>query len=247
MGYWAIVKVIVIIVFCNSDPIPHSAADSDAWALAADGDDDSVNHCNSGAKYDHWAIANYTSEARDQRECSTYCPEGDNKACADGSCDECISNFKHSYLEPVDVVYMVSVSLTSVGYGDFSPTTQSARGFTVIWLMIGTLLVGNAFGSAADHFLQNRQQKLNKKNMQQTFDHSKIMKMDDDGSGEVNEIEFIATMLVKGNVVKQIELDDLQARFKELDKSGDGFIGEEDLVDQDEDLKGGPTDIVTEA
>ena len=104
--------------------------------------------------------------------------------------------------------------------------------------LLGTLLVGRAFGELASHFLASRQASLNKKNIEKQYDLSKVMKMDEGGDGEVTEIEFIATMLVKGNVCKQIELDDLRARFKELDKSGDGFIGEEDLVSEGEEDEG---------
>jgi len=194
----------------------HEVAAADAHA-ADEPDDDGWHYCASNAI----------------PECSNYCAEEDFKACADGSCDQCVANMKQNFLTPLDAVYMVSVSMTSVGYGDLSPSSQAARGFTIFWLLIGTLFVGKAFGAAADHFLQYHQEKLNAKNMSKEYDHKQIMKLDEDSSGEVNEVEFVSHMLVKSKVVDQLTLTDLRQRFKELDKSGDGFIGEEDLEEDE--------------
>jgi hypothetical protein len=40
--------------------------------------------------------------------------------------------------------------MTSVGYGDFSPVTQTGRVFAAIWLLFSTLSVALFFGTAAN-------------------------------------------------------------------------------------------------
>ena len=146
----------------------------------------------------------------------------------------CIGNITHTYLSMADAVYMASVSMTSVGYGDLSPSGQDARLFSVFWILVGTLLTANAWGAGADIFLWYKQEQLNKKNLSKTFDARSVMKLDANGSGEVDEVEFVAHMLVKTQVVSIATLTDVRQRFKELDASGDGFIAIDDLLSLDE-------------
>lgn len=256
-GYWALLKIIVVVYFCYNDSRPIDIdADLDAWGGAPNmtafalAHADNESHTGFDAAHggelhtaihaahaaysppDDDSVWNYCASSPDPA-CSNYCTETDYSACTDGSCDECVANVKCNFLTPLDSVYMVSVSMTSVGYGDFYPVSQSAKGFAIFWLLIGTLFVGKAFGAAADHFLQYHQDKLNAKNVTKEYDHKQIMKLDENASGEIDEVEFVTHMLVKSIGVDVLILNDLRARFKELDKSGDGFIGEEDLVEDD--------------
>eukprot|EP00935_MAST-01C_sp_MAST-1C-sp1_P001768 g1768.t1 len=132
-------------------------------------------------------------------------------------------------LSTVDAVYMVSVSFTSVGYGDFSPQSQAARFFAVFWLLFGLLLTGEAFVSFATSFLTNYQRKLDLKNLKGEFSTRKIMRIDRDHSGTVSEVEFVAHYLETMKIVDPLSLADLRQRFKELDKDHDGEIDEDDL------------------
>ena len=38
---------------------------------------------------------------------------------------------------------MATITMTSVGYGEFSPQNQAGRTFAIFWILGGTLLVGN--------------------------------------------------------------------------------------------------------
>ena len=45
----------------------------------------------------------------------------------------------------VDSLYFSVVTLTTVGYGDLSPTTDASKLFTVVYLAIGVSLLGATF------------------------------------------------------------------------------------------------------
>ena len=137
----------------------------------------------------------------------------------------------HEYLSTLDAVYMASVSMATVGYGDLSPSGEEARGLAVVWLLFCSLITAEAFGMTAEMFFEHRQARLNKKNLHKEYTARSIMKLDDDKSGEVSEIEFVAHMLVQTQIVDLGTLTDIRERFKELDVTGDGFITEEDLVE----------------
>jgi hypothetical protein len=231
-SYWAILKCIVIIYFTHADPRPDEPAGVECTASSFSGgviviedsmvfvpDCDALLLLNDTILSPNGVLCDVNNNSPN---CSNYC--------ADPSHPLCIDSVQNSFLSPIDAVYMTSVSLTSVGYGDFSASSQPARAFTIFWLLFGTLLTAKAWGALAQSFLKHMQDKLNRKNLHVTFDAKSVMKLDDDASGEVNQLEFIAHMLVKTHVVDQAMLMDIRKKFKELDESGDGFITAEDLI-----------------
>merc|ERR1740130_1402402 len=127
-------------------------------------------------------------------------------------------------------VYMTSVSMTSVGYGDYSPQTEGARLFAAFWLLFGALLNANAWGSLTSWLLQCYQDMLDKNTKAKVFDAKSIMQIDKDQGGEVDEMEFVTHMLLKTNKVDQMTLADIRRQFEELDASGDGIITKEDIA-----------------
>jgi hypothetical protein len=215
-SYWGLLKLVVVFYFMNNDPLADEPLGVECTNITFAGNcfllgDDEIISTTGGV----CDMANVGSN------CTNFCVSSDFL---------CIDNVQHHYLPVLDAAYMVSVSLTSVGYGDFSATKQSARTFTIFWLLIGTLLTAKAWGALADMFLQHQQNKLNKKNLNVNFNAKSMMKLDDDASGEVNELEFIAHMLVKTQMVDSMTLNDIRMKFREMDASGDGFITAEDLV-----------------
>jgi hypothetical protein len=54
--------------------------------------------------------------------------------------------------------------------------------------------------------------------------------IDDDDSGEIDELEFISHMLVKLCKCEAEEIQELRDRFAELDSSGDGMLSPQDFA-----------------
>jgi voltage-gated potassium channel len=52
-------------------------------------------------------------------------------------------------LRPVDAVYFTTMTLTTVGYGDFSPQTDAGKLFTAAFALVGVALF---FGLATSFF-----------------------------------------------------------------------------------------------
>jgi hypothetical protein len=220
-SYWMILKLVVFLYFINNDPLPDDPLGVDCNITTFGGNCSLLGESEivspSGGVCDTENVGS---------TCTNFCVSSDSL---------CIDNVQHNYLPALDAVYMISVSLTSVGYGDFSPSGQPARTFTIFWLMLGTLLTAKAWGSGADLFLEHQRNKIKKKNLNTKFDAKSILKIDEDGSGAVNETEFLAHMLVKMSIVDNVQLADIRGKFKELDVTGDGFITSEDLVDPNAD------------
>jgi hypothetical protein len=133
-------------------------------------------------------------------------------------------------LNLVDAIYFVSISCT-IGLGDIHPKSPSARAFAIFWVPLAFIMTLKAWGSLAEFFLENQRSKMRKKNLNKKFDSKSILKLDENGSGAVDEITFVAHMLVRNQIVDNVQLADIRDRFRELDVTGDGFITSEDLVD----------------
>jgi len=246
-SYWALLKVVVLLYFINADPRPDDPDEIDCSGAMLVDYVDYPNHTvtPSNCGVDTWVDPTDSTNATfvglcDAEHVSPMCSNWCDTT-TDGYTEAlCVENVQHSYMTALDAIYMISVSLTSVGYGDHSPSSQPSRAFAIFWIFIGTLLTAKAWGSGADMFLEHQKAKLAKKNLNTKFDSKSILKIDADGSGAVNEVEFLAHMLVKMQIMDTVQLQDIRGKFSELDVTGDGFITAEDLVDPDEVLKDGP-------
>lgn len=140
-----------------------------------------------------------------------------------------VHGMKHKMLSMTDALYMASVTMTSIGYGEYSPQNENARIFAIFWILGGTLLVGNFMGNLVDDYMAAKQDAMNKKMLNREFTLDDMRKLDKDGDGSVTEVEFFTYMVTKMGKADKIELAELRSRFKELDATGDGFITQEDL------------------
>jgi potassium channel subfamily K len=130
----------------------------------------------------------------------------------------------------LDAFYMSCITMTSVGYGDFSPQTQDGRLFAIFWIFIGAVLVAAAGGDLMDSFLESKQDEINRRIIARNLKTKDLHSIDDDDSGEIDELEFISHMLVKLCKCEAEEIQELRDRFAELDSSGDGMLSPQDFA-----------------
>lgn len=57
----------------------------------------------------------------------------------------------------IDALYFSTITLTTIGYGDFSPQTDLGKGFTIIYILIGVGLVLAFINTIYSHFSHQRQ------------------------------------------------------------------------------------------
>lgn len=53
--------------------------------------------------------------------------------------------------------YFSVVTLTTVGYGDFSPTTEVSRFFTAVYILVGVTIALGAFGVIGTNYLETKE------------------------------------------------------------------------------------------
>ncbi len=63
----------------------------------------------------------------------------------------------------LDSLYFSAITLTTIGYGDFSPQTDLGKVFTIIYIGIGVGLILTFINTVFTHFQQTRKQYSGKK------------------------------------------------------------------------------------
>jgi hypothetical protein len=56
----------------------------------------------------------------------------------------------------LDSVYFSVITLTTVGYGDFSPETTAGKVFTIVYVLIGLGILVSFLGAVAGHAVEAR-------------------------------------------------------------------------------------------
>jgi len=205
-GYVLLIKVLVVLYYTHADPHPIMIC------AAGAGDDDGCDQvhvsCNNKAEFEKGYDPNVMG--------TTFCDED--------------SGHMYYYYDFITALYMASVSMTSVGYGDFSPQSRGSRIFAIFWILLGWLTNGNAWGSLANWLLDSYQDHLDNKQKNKVFDEKSIMQIDTDKGGGVDEIEFVTHMLLKTGKVDRMTLADIRSKFSALDVGGDGLITKDELL-----------------
>lgn len=63
----------------------------------------------------------------------------------------------------IQCFYYAVITLTTVGYGDFTPTTDLSRFFAAWYILIGVTIVLGALGYIGSSYLEKRKDLFNKK------------------------------------------------------------------------------------
>jgi len=111
--------------------------------------------------------------------------------------------------------YMSVVTVTTVGFGDYTPKTWWGRLFAVIWMVCGVGITGFFVGaisnlweeSSAEHEFESAE------NMSQTLFEA----MDKDGNGCLTKGEYARYILLKHGLVPQEIFDDIDAKYDSMD------------------------------
>lgn len=128
--------------------------------------------------------------------------------------------------------YMSCVTLTSVGFGAVTPTTQGGQLFAAVWMLVGVGATAHMIISFGNWFLKRHRE------IQVGQLHMELLnEMDLDGNNSVDKCEFLRFELIRTGLCQKEDIDAILYRFQKLDVDKSGEIDIEDLKK----LRGGVT------
>ena len=131
--------------------------------------------------------------------------------------------------DTLDCIYWAVVTLSTVGFGDLSPTKDETRILMTIYILFAVTIfastVGKLMSVCLDWYSEHRLSKL--------FEHglteSLIEELELDGDGSIERYEFVAYMLAEMGKVSTDDIERIMVLFNELDADGSGKLDVEDI------------------
>lgn len=73
--------------------------------------------------------------------------------------------FEPSITTWVDAYYFTVITLTTIGYGDFSPTTTLTKVFTTLYVFVGLGIIAGFIGLVGETIIEDSKQRAEKRNV----------------------------------------------------------------------------------
>lgn len=117
----------------------------------------------------------------------------------------------------VESLYYGTITVTTIGYGDYSPSTDFGRRIAIFYLLAAVVVVTNALSQLAMLFSDTE---IN-------VDLEKMLSEDE--SGVITKDEFMCRMLIQLQMVEGDVLANIRKQFNTLDADGSGELDQKDV------------------
>jgi voltage-gated potassium channel Kch len=122
-----------------------------------------------------------------------------------------------------DAIYMSVITLSTVGFGVFTPVTEAGMVFAAFWMLFGTAALVNVISQFTALMVQ-----LN--------DYERITKTEEsglladclEGSQEISELQFLRYGLVRSKIADNATIDEILEAFKGLEPQN-GKVKSQDI------------------
>ncbi|GMN31056.1 hypothetical protein TIFTF001_048068 [Ficus carica] len=133
-------------------------------------------------------------------------------------------------LDLVDAFYCVCSTITTLGYGDKSFSTEGGRVFAVFWILLSTLCLAQFFLYIAELRTENRQRELVKWVLTRKVTNVDLEAADLDDNGTVDAAEFVLYKLQEMGKISQDDISLFIDEFDQLDVDQSGTLSPSDFL-----------------
>mmetsp|Transcript_54370 Transcript_54370/g.129560 ORF Transcript_54370/g.129560 Transcript_54370/m.129560 type:complete len:398 (-) Transcript_54370:92-1285(-) len=129
----------------------------------------------------------------------------------------------------INAFYFSVISLTTVGFGDYSPKSYGGRLFAIPWAILGVLSTGFFIAATSDLLSPEQEEAITDL---QDIDEDLFKKIDADSNGYLTKAEFRIWSLVARGVVDEDLITAIDAKYDRMDtlSPGDQQVRWEDIV-----------------
>lgn len=133
-------------------------------------------------------------------------------------------------MRPVDAFYCVCATVTTLGYGDRSFTSETGRAFAVAWITVSTVVVALFFLYLAELYTERRQKALARWVLTRRTTTTDLEAADLDGDRRVGASDFVLYKLKELGKISQEEISEFLEEFDKLDADHSGTLSPYDLA-----------------
>ncbi|ONK67423.1 uncharacterized protein A4U43_C06F20100 [Asparagus officinalis] len=133
-------------------------------------------------------------------------------------------------LDLVDAFYCVCCTITTLGYGDKSFSSEGGRVFAVFWILTSCICLAQFFLYLAEVYTERRQHLLAKWVLTRRMTFVDLEAADLDEDGVVGAAEFIIYKLKEMGKISQEDIALVMEEFEDLDVDQSGAISASDLA-----------------
>ena len=131
----------------------------------------------------------------------------------------------------LDAYYWAVTTAATVGYGDLRPMTAAGRVLAAVYIPAATGSIALCVGRFAARYGVARADLRRGRLLRRELTPGDLARVGGASrGGGVTEADFIAWALEKTHRVERRLVDDIRARFRELDVFGTGMVGSQDLA-----------------
>jgi potassium channel subfamily K len=138
--------------------------------------------------------------------------------------------WKVEKLSLVDSFYCVCATITTLGYGDKSFTSELGRTFAVFWIITSTIIVALFFMYLAEIYTERRQKMLAKWVLTRRMTTMDLEAADLDNDRQVGAAEFVVYKLKELGKINQEDITSFLEEFNKLDVDQSGTLSAYDLT-----------------
>ncbi|KAG8365148.1 hypothetical protein BUALT_Bualt18G0074200 [Buddleja alternifolia] len=133
-------------------------------------------------------------------------------------------------LDVVDAFYCVCSTITTLGYGDKSFSTEAGRIFAIFWILTSTICLAQFLCYVAELNTENRQKSLVKFVLTRKMTNVDLEAADIDNDRNVGAAEFVIYKLKEMGKITQEDVSLLLQEFENLDVDQSGTLSTCDLM-----------------
>lgn len=124
----------------------------------------------------------------------------------------------------IECSYWTLMTLLTVGYGDFVPSSNPSKIFTCVYIVLALFCITLLATSIANVVATVKSIKKKHKLLNTKLDIAQIQEMDHDGRG-VDKAQFVAAMVIKAcNLSYERDIEVWLKRFDDLDPDKGGYL-----------------------
>ena len=124
----------------------------------------------------------------------------------------------------IDALYLIVISVSTVGFGDQHPKHPISRYLMMIWLVFGTVSAANVVGEITRIRLKSVQRSIARQILTVPIDKASLYVFDRNHTGVVSWGDFLEKMSTAAGQMEQHDIEMYRKRFQSLNPDINGLV-----------------------